>query len=123
MWSQPQTHQASSTELELQLLANSTLNEVRAVETEDSIDIVNRGQSDEDVPIHDCNNTAFCAHASGAERRNNLAQSLYRESLRRHGNGMFVEEDELLWAEEDNEDVMIVEDHDGGGPLACADGF
>lgn len=36
---------------------------------------------------------------------------------------MFAEEDELLWTEEDNEDVLIAEDHGGGVLPACADGF
>ncbi|MCO5593375.1 hypothetical protein L7F22_047387 [Adiantum nelumboides] len=71
--------EATSQVRELHPLARVHLRAIETLSIEDVVDIVRRGQEGEDVvEVED-------ADASGPNMRDNLARSMYREFLRRHG--------------------------------------
>ncbi|MCO5557106.1 hypothetical protein L7F22_010662 [Adiantum nelumboides] len=97
-----QLSQARRSDLESQLRATRlALNEVQAVSFENANDIVRGEQSGEAFNGHE----SVSARASGTERRNNLAWSMYREFLRRHGHDMFSEENNE--AQEDINEMVL----------------
>lgn len=59
-------------ELETQMQGSCTLNEVRAIVTEDPNDILHRGQSGGDGVVEGSSSSSCHGSCSSAERRNNL---------------------------------------------------